>query len=62
MSKPLIIMAGLPGTGKSTVSETLEDILDYDLYSLLDIKREFGHKKYRPKQNHVVLKKHQSEE
>ena len=55
MSKSFIVMAGLPGTGKSTVSKKLEEILDYDLYSLLQLRREFGHKRYRPKQNHYVL-------
>ena len=55
MSNPIIMLAGLPGTGKSTIAKRLEDRLDYDLHSLLKVKRYFGHKRYRPKQNRAVL-------
>ena len=55
MANSIIMLAGLPGTGKSTIAERLEDRLDYDLHSLLGVRRDFGHKRYRPKQNRNVF-------
>ena len=55
MLHSLIIMAGLPGTGKSTLAEKLRKITRYDLYSLLATRREFGQKRYNPKRTSEVL-------
>ncbi|MBS3094690.1 ATP-binding protein [Candidatus Pacearchaeota archaeon] len=56
MKNLIIIMAGLPGTGKSTLASKLVDSLEnYDLYSLLNIRRDLGHKKYNSYQNEKVF-------
>ncbi len=55
MANLIIMLAGLPGTGKSTTTKRLEDRLGYDLHSLLGIRRDFGHKRYRPEQNPNVF-------
>ena len=56
MSHQIIMVAGLPGTGKSDVCEKLEERLTgYDLYSLLGVRRDLGHKRYRPSQREVVF-------
>ena len=57
MSNPIIMLAGLPGTGKSTVGIKLEEKLnDYDLHSFLAVRRDLGHKRYRPRQNARVFR------
>src|SRR3989338_6055198 len=57
MPNPIIMLAGLPSTGKSTVGVKLEERLkDYDLHSFLQVRRDLGHKRYRPKQNRNVFR------
>ena len=57
MSNPIIMLAGLPGGGKSTVGAKLEERLkDYDLHSFLQVRRDLGHKRYRHKQNRNVFR------
>ena len=55
MSSHIIMVTGLPGTGKTTVAEKLEDELEYDLHTVLGIRREFGHKIYRSREDTRVF-------
>lgn len=54
MDLSIILMAGLPGTGKSFAAKHLADVLGSDLYSDLDIRREMGHKKHDRTKVHLV--------
>src|SRR3989338_1150304 len=45
----VIMLSGLPGTGKTTAAEKLEEKLGYDLHSLLGARRELGLKVYSAK-------------
>ena len=57
MSNPVIMLAGLPGTGKSTIAEKLEDRLaDYDVHSVLGVRRDFGYRIYNPQSSIKVLR------
>ena len=54
--KYLILLAGLPCTGKSTVSDKLyHGLKDYDLISQNEIRREYGYKKM-PKNQDFALR------
>lgn len=55
MSNPIIMLAGLPGGGKSTVGEKLENRLEYDRHTVTDIRRELGHKRWHPGQNSRIF-------
>ncbi len=55
MPSHIIMVAGLPGTGKTTAAERLESGLEYDLHTVLGIRREFDHKKYSLKQDPTVF-------
>lgn len=47
----IIMMAGLPGTGKSTVAKKLENMLNYHHISFLEVRRNLGYKRYNHKKN-----------
>jgi len=55
MQNILIMLSGLPGTGKSTAAEKLAQLLDFSLVSLLKIRQEFGYKKYDHRRNSTDL-------
>ena len=46
MTNSIIMLAGLPGTGKSTIASKLEDMLGYDVHSASSVRRDLGHKRY----------------
>ncbi|MFW5746887.1 MAG: AAA family ATPase [Nanoarchaeota archaeon] len=51
----LIVLSGLPGTGKTTLSRRLTHALaNSEVISLLEIRRALGHKRYNPHQNPLV--------
>ena len=52
--KYLILMAGLPGTGKTTVSEKLSKELGYTLINQNSVRREHGMKKMPKTQENVL--------
>ncbi len=54
MTNSIIMLAGLPGTGKSTIASKLEDILDYDMHSVFSVRRDLGHKRYNPSKSPLV--------
>lgn len=55
MTNPIVMLAGLPGTGKSTIAKKLEDRLGFDLHSVIGIRRDFGHRRYRATDNGKVI-------
>ena len=57
MSNDIILITGLPHTGKSTLAKKLEERLSYDLHSTTLIRRKLGYKRYNEKQDPIVLRK-----
>ena len=55
MGNPIVMLAGLPGTGKSTIAKDLEDRLNYDRHSILDLRRSLGHKRHRSTQVQATI-------
>lgn len=56
MDKHLIMLAGLPCTGKTTVREKLiKNLKDYDFHDNTQVRRDFGYKKFDPRRDHLVL-------
>jgi hypothetical protein len=45
--KHIVMMAGLPGTGKTTTARDLATALGYDLHRMLDVTQDLGHKRFR---------------
>lgn len=55
MDSSMIMLAGLPGTGKSTLAGKLEERLGYDTHSFLGVRRDLGHERYMPGRNGEVF-------
>lgn len=56
MKKPLIMLAGLPGVGKTTIrNKLLEALKGYDVYDNTQVRRDFGFTDVDPKIDYLVL-------
>ncbi len=47
--KYLVLVTGLPGTGKSAVSKVIAQELGWDLHTILDARRDSGYSRYDPR-------------
>lgn len=55
MKKYVILLSGLPGTGKSTTAEKLSEKMRIYLISLIGIRRKMGYKKYSNRKTHIAM-------
>jgi len=57
MKKYLIMLAGLPCTGKSTVRcKLMQNLKNYDFHENTQVRKDFGYKKFDPRKDYLVLK------